>query len=156
MTYKSDKYHVERYHNRYNNEYDRHYKPNYQYHYDRYYNQREYDQYYQAKAMSSKKKSSAKDEGPMKVLVRRAVLLVGLITMILNAFIVGAPYWRTTLMWYGVSRVTGIWSFEGLFLTCVKQGYQGLSQCYNLYPIMGAVDGEVGVRSGKDHNIYRE
>ena len=99
---------------------------------------------------------SAKDVGPMPVKVRRAVLIIGLISMFTNAFLVGAPYWRSTLGWYGAARWTNYWAFEGLFLSCIRQGYQALSQCYNLYPIMGVVDGEVGVRSGKDHNIYRE
>ena len=105
---------------------------------------------------SPRKKKKSEKNGPMQVRLRRANVVLGLITILGNAFILGAPYWRTTTNWFGVGQVTGYWMFEGLFLICLRQGYQALSQCYNLYPIMGILDGEVGVRSGKDFNIYRE
>ena len=103
-----------------------------------------------------KESEAPKELGPMPVKLRRAVLIIGMIPMFTNAFLVGAPFWRSTMSWYGAARITDYWAFEGLFLSCVRQGYQALSQCYTLYPIMGTVEGEVGVRSGKDYNIYRK
>nr|XP_004225520.2 claudin-15-like isoform X1 [Ciona intestinalis] len=87
--------------------------------------------------------------------IRTASTCLAFLSLVMFAFVLGAPYWRTTANWGSVSAITNIWEFEGLFLTCVKSGGgQGTSQCYQMTAFMGAGTTSNGFNSGYVGTIY--
>ncbi|XP_076805472.1 claudin-1-like isoform X1 [Clavelina lepadiformis] len=93
-----------------------------------------------------------KAEGPASVNLRRAALLLGTPTIFLIAFVVGAPYWKSSAIWGSITTITNIWEFQGIFLQCVKTGAgQGTIQCYQIYTTIGNSGGQ---QSGYDALIY--
>ena len=76
---------------------------------------------------------SIKSEGPSPVNVRRLSFAVGSFSLLMIIFIVAAPYWRVTAMWGSAAVIANIYSFEGLFLSCVRtMGTTGTNQCLQM------------------------
>ena len=78
-------------------------------------------------------------DGPAPINVRRVAFAVSALACIIDIFLVAAPYWRVTAMWGTAAVIANIYSFEGIFLSCVRtMGNVGTNQCYQM-PSFGGV-----------------
>lgn len=80
-----------------------------------------------------KNKMPTDTTGPTSVNVRRISFALGSISMIMVVFLVAAPYWRVTARWGTAAVIANIYSFEGIFLSCVQtMGAAGTNQCLQI------------------------
>jgi len=78
-------------------------------------------------------------DGPASVNIRRVAFALALFTFLFEIFLVAAPYWRVTAQWGTAAVIANIYSFEGIFLSCLQtMGSAAANQCYQM-PAFGGV-----------------
>ena len=78
-------------------------------------------------------------DGPAPVNIRRIAFVLAAFSFLFEIFLVAAPYWRVTAMWGTAAVIANIYSFEGIFLSCLRtMGSAGTNQCYQM-PAFGGV-----------------
>ena len=72
-------------------------------------------------------------DGPAPVIARRVAFALAFLTFLIEIFLVAAPYWRVTASWGTAAVIANIYSFEGLFLSCLRtMGSAGTNQCFQM------------------------